>query len=104
MKPIVKPVPLNNPIPESDLRSMIEQGWELWGQAIVELSPGGVATMDNPEGHALRQPCHILVRNPLKIPAAYAAQILLESESKDDLCESLFGMTLEQLQQEMEAT
>ena len=47
-------------------------------------------------------PATVWVAHPFLVPAGQVAEVLLESESKDELCETLFDMTLEELRDALE--
>jgi hypothetical protein len=87
---------------QEEVEDLLMRGYDILGQLPVVLKQGGVATPDNPEGERVVEPCTVWVANPFMIPAGQIAEVLLESESKDELCAMLFDMTLEELRDELE--
>ena len=93
---------IEQPMTPQEIEKLIMQGFEILGQLLVVKSEGGVATPENPDGKKEVLPATVWVANPFLVPAGHVAEILLESESKDDLCEMLFDMTLEELRDALE--
>ena len=97
----VQAVPLDAAFTEEELRDQFfKRGYQLAGQVLVRKG-SQIATPDNPDGKQTAMPCNIWVTNVAMIPAPMLAEAILQSESKDMLCQKLFNMTLDQLEQEM---
>ena len=104
MQPIaIDAVPINKPYTKDELEGRFLQGFQLVGQVLLKTG-SGLSTPDNPDGKVNVEPCHLWVANQVMIPAQLVAQVILQSESKDHLCQNLFGMTLDQLEENMEVT
>lgn len=93
---------VSRPMSPEEIEDLLMRGFVVLGQMIVVKQAGGVATMDNPDGKAEHVPATVWVANPFAMPAGHVAQVLLDSESKDDLCATLFDMTLEELEDALE--
>lgn len=92
---------INKPYSEGEIKERIRKGWHIAGQVLVSHG-SGLSTPNNPDGKVGVAPCHVWVANTMAIPAAQVAAIVVQSESKDELVQNLFGMPLDQLEQQMQ--
>lgn len=103
MDPIqVDLIPIGHPFTEEELRDRMAQGWHIAGQVMVAKG-GGLVTPDNPEGKANVMPCNIWIINRMMVPADLVGRAVLQSESRDQLCQALFNMPLAQLEESLGA-
>jgi hypothetical protein len=97
MEPIeIIPEAIDTLLTQDELKKRIKDGWQLVGQVLLQ-EGSSIATPDNPTGQRRAMPVNVWVLNRFLIPAHQLAQTLLQSESKDELCEAIFGTSLEQL-------
>lgn len=85
MKSKVKLHPINSPVNAEILQEYLDSGWSYLGQFL---------TMDDNNEVSM---AHAWAAHPYTITVTRVAQIVLESESKDELSEKLFGMPLEEV-------
>jgi len=94
-------VPLNKPMTREEISQLVNQGWSLYGQVVWE-KRANLATVDNPEAQSDYIPCNLWVLHTGMMPSYMVAQTIIESESKEDLCQQLFGASEDELAEMME--
>lgn len=92
---------VSTPVTKEEFESRLLGGWYIFGQVNIK-DDSGLSTPSNPDGRVKVTPCNIWVHGPSLLPAGMVAQVLLKSESKDELCEVLFEKTLEELEKALD--